>query len=575
MSIAKILATDGLGAMKKGVSYVSKEARVAITQHTAIGRRLSEGVHSAREAVHTQIEKLQSATGSITERYKKALILRGNKIAYKLVSDPEFVALYNKYADKTGIKHLTLQGKTDAQFFQEMIEKSGVGPTKLAQIKSNDPEFMSSLDKYPELKEAIANTKSGCSFSRTVEEAQKVIDDSFPERGIKITKELKAGSIGAAYIVERKDGSKAIVKMLKKGVDEEQLNLEEQIMKRIIPELEDSPETAAKTTKMMENLYRDWRKELNFGEEMANNKALAAGAKRYKVADIKNISKDGRCIIMDMAHGIQMDKLVKMLQDYKAKPMEFATKYAKEIKANPWLSDPEKVMKQLPEVLTKTFDEQFMFMKEGGKSIMHGDPHTGNFFITTDEKGKLIPEFIDTGNCVQRTGEQIKSDINFFTNYFVGNSEGVAKYFINQCGYKGTDKAEVTKKIAQDIQNQIFGQKHDITKFADVQANIQVILEKYGLKMSTENATAMKAQMQFFSAISEAGKLSGQSFNMMTILKDVPQASWNMIKQGTNPFKALKDAFKFAYHNQQQAMGTAYQFTISDVEKGLGLELKA
>lgn len=93
--------------------------------------------------------------------------------------------------------------------------------------------------------------------------------------------------------------------------------------------------------------------------------------------------------------------------------------------------------------------------------------------------------------------------------------------------------------------------------------------------MSTENATAMKAQMQFFSAISEAGKLSGQSFNMMTILKDVPQASWNMIKQGTNPFKALKDAFKFAYHNQQQAMGTAYQFTISDVEKGLGLELKA
>jgi predicted unusual protein kinase regulating ubiquinone biosynthesis (AarF/ABC1/UbiB family) len=323
--------------------------------------------------------------------------------------------------------------------------------------------------------------------------------------------------------------------------------------------------------KLMGNLYHDWRGELNFAQELENNRKLAQGAQRYKVAKITDISKDGTCIVMDMAEGIQMNKLIKILQDYKANPTEFATKYAKEIAANPWLANPEKVMKELPTTLTQTFDEQFMFMKKNGTSLMHGDPHTGNFFITADKKGRLIPEFIDTGNCVQRTGAQIQQDIDFFTNYFVGNSEGVARYFVDQCAYKGADKAEITKKIAEEIENTIFRQVHDITKFKDVQANIQVILEKHGLQMSTENATALKAQMQFFSAISEASHLSGQSMNMATLLKDVPKASWSMIKAGTNPWGSIKNAVKYAFHNQQQAMGTAYQFTISDIEKGLQL----
>ena len=229
-------------------------------------------------------------------------------------------------------------------------------------------------------------------------------------------------------------------------------------------------------------------------------------------------------------------------------------------------------MRELPKTLTKTFDEQFMFMKKGGTSIMHGDPHTGNFFITTDKKGRLIPEFIDTGNCVQRTGAQIQQDINFFSNYLVGNSEGVARYFVEQCAYKGADKAELTQKIAKDIQKIIFEPKHDITKFDDVQSNIQVILEKHGLQMSTENATALKAQMQFFSVISEANHLSDTETNMMKlVMSDIPKASWSMAKNKTNPFSALKDALKFAYKNQQQAMGTAYQFTIRDIEKGLQL----
>ena len=99
-------------------------------------------------------------------------------------------------------------------------------------------------------------------------------------------------------------------------------------------------------------------------------------------------------------------------------------------------------------------------------------------------------------------------------------------------------------------------------------------LKKHGLSMSPENATAMKAQMQFFSAISEAGKLSGKTFDITTLMKDIPQAIWGMVKNGENPWVALKEAVKFAIHNQQRAVGTAYQFTMSDISKMTNISQK-
>lgn len=568
LSCAGKLYESSASAAKKGLNYVTTEAKDALVNHTDIGMRLRNGVHSAREAVHHKMRRLAENSEAAYSKYVQNFRQNGVNVSRKLSEDKEFVKLYDRYADKTGLTRLSQQGKTDEQIYQELIETSGVGPTKFAQIISSDEKMMSKIQS-PALREAIKNTRSNCSFSRTLEEAQEVVNQSFPGKNFVIEKELSAGSIGAAYLVRRPDGSTAVLKMLKKGVDKEQLELEEKLFTRMVKEFGDTPEEIAKHEGMLKNWYRDWAEELNFTTEFNNNKLLAKGAKRFNVADITDISQDARCIVMNKANGIQMNKLVKILEDYKLNPNEFATKYAKEIKDNPWLADPEKVIKNLPTTLLKTFDEQFMFMKKGGKSLMHGDPHTGNFFITADKKGKLIPEFIDTGNCVARDASQIKNDIRFFTNYFVGNSKEVAKYFVDQCGYKGANKSEIVETVAKEIQENIFGKKHNITKFEDVQSNITSILEKHGLQMSSENATAMKAQMQFFTAVSEAGRLSGKSLDITTLLADIPQASWGMIKSGNNPWSSIKDALKFALHNQQQAVGTAYQFTIKDVNKNL------
>lgn len=543
-----------------------KEAETVFVKHTPIGRRLRAGFRSARQAVKKELKPISE--DNFFDTYSENLRKKGYTVYQSLSKDKEFVELYNKYAEMTGLQKISHAGKTNEQIFQEMIEASGVGPTKFAQIISSDEKIMSKI-QTPELKAAIKNVRSHCSFSRTVEEAQELLNKSFPGQGFVIEKELSAGSIGAAYLVKRPDGSTAVLKMLKKGVCKEQLELEEPIFTRLIKELGGTPEEIAKHQSMLKNMYKDWAQELNFFTEYSNNKLLAKGAQRFKVADITNISDNGSCIIMDMAKGVKMEELIEMLKVYKTDPAKYFSEYASKIEKYPWLSKPDKVANELPKSVLKAFDEQFMFLKHGVKSIMHGDPHIGNYFINVDKNGRLIPEFIDTGSCVLRSSAQVKEDIKFFTNYFVGNSEGVAKYFVDQCAHSGNDKPALIKKITEEIQNEIFAKKQNITNFETVQVNINAILERNGLKMSSENATAMKAQMQFFTAINEASAITGKTLDIATILKDIPQASWSLLKTGTNPWGGIKDAIRYAYRNQQQALGTAYQFSISDVNKVL------
>lgn len=564
-------------AAKTGTKYVAKESKDLFANHTKIGRRLRAGVHQAREAVRVKMPKFSDKTEGMLENLEIRLNEKGAEAVRNLRNDKNFIKTFKQYKQMRGTSAAkdTLNAKelSDEQFIQAVIETLGIGPTKAAQIISGNPAMISQIEKKfgPKVVQAMKNTKSGCFPTRTFEEAQEIINKAFPGQNLVIKKGTKAkvASIGETYFVTKPDGTEAVVKMLKNGVNKQQLEMEEKLLGRLAKEFTDSPQELAKVKGQLRTLYKDWADELNFTGEFKNNRLLAKDAKRYTVAKITDIAEDGSCIVMNKANGIQMNKLMEILNDYKANPSEFASKYAKEIAENPWLADPQRVANELPTSLLKAFDEQFMFLKKGGKSVMHADPHTGNFFITQAKNGKLIPEFIDTGSCVVRTSSQVKDDIKFFSNYFVGNSRGVAEYFVKQCGYTGSHKERITKAIAKDIQENIFGKVQNVRKFSDVQPNLLAILEKHGLQMAPENATAMKAQMQFFSAVSEAGKLSGQSLDIMTLMKDIPQASLSMIKTGTNPYDAVKEAFKFAFYNQKQAVGTAYQFTIKDADKVL------
>lgn len=562
-----------------------KSGLTMIAENTKCGRRILNGIRKGKCDMQFSFQGLESGNSRMLDVYQASFSSKAPSALKHILNDKEFQSVLTKYLKKNKILEGVPQNLSQEEIIMFMLQKGGVGPSKFAQIISSDAEMMSKFS--PEVQAIIKKTQSENPFSRTLDEAQNIVNRAFApkqkligtiEEGsltkteIELIRPLSAGTVGEAYIAKTAQGEEIIVKMIKKGVDAEQLEMEEQIYTRLISELAPNEATAQTQIKMLRNLYRDWAKELDFTKEFGYNKQLAQGAKRYKVADITRMSEDGSCIIMEKAQGVQMNELMKMLQKYKENPQEYFTAYAKEIEANPWLKEPDKVISDLPSSITKAFDEQFMFMKKGGTSIMHGDPHMGNYFITS-ENGVLTPVFIDTGNCVLRNKREIIDDISFLTNYFVGNSRGLAKYFIKQCqSHDGTMGKQLLleanssgqngliERIASDIEKHVFRQNANITDVDKITKTMQAILEKYGLNINPESATALKAQMQFYTGINEAAALSGRTIDVGTIIKDMPHALLSMVKNRQNPIPAVKDALEHGYSHQEQAANCIYQF---------------
>lgn len=535
---------------------------------------IKEGFELAKEAKDVPMEALKTdgkSSGLVSELLESSV--PKEDVVRNIIGDQELrdrsIAFLEKRVvaeDPKVVERLFSSSSSGAtaKDIQQAIEMSGTGPTKLAQIISNDAEMMSKIDeKMPILGEALRKTKAECGFSRTFDEASAYLEECFPGKGYQLKKELGAGSIGATYLAQDASGNNVVVKMIKKGVSVESLMQEEELMLKTLQDT-CSPEEFAKKEVMVRDLYRNWSEELNLTQCLEYNRTFAQGAKRYSVAKVLEVSENGKSLVMNMAEGIQMNNLMDILKAYKADPANFSTKYADLIAKNPWLADPEKVIRELPETLTKSFSEQFLFLRDGGTTLMHGDPHTGNFFIRADEKGRLIPEFIDTDNCVLRTSTQVKADVSMFTNYLVGNSNKVAEYFVNLTDCAPEDKQKYIEIISKDLKEVIFDKKCNITDYSTMLDNVNVILKNHGLNMSLDNSTALKAQFQFMKVIGETHQLAGDScsINFLTLIKDIPRATFDMVKTRVNPYSCVKDAMFYTFRNPSLTVANAGQFFV-------------
>lgn len=543
---------------------------VAVTIGITIGAVLlaKKGVSNAKIAKTVPMDTIPNKEGDIVKNILNKTPKETVQSVQNIVEDEGFLKQAGKYA-QSRIKENPNIVKTLAESdnltdgLKSSIELTGTGPTKLAQILSNDTKTMAQIEeKMPELAKAIRKTRSDCNPGRTLEEAAAFVDEAFKGKGYRVSRQLGAGSIGATYLAETADGKEVVIKMIKKGISIDSLKAEEELMCKTVAKLCKTQEETSKLQETVRSLYKGWIEELDMAQELRYNQLLSNGSSRYSVARITDIADNGHCLVMEMAEGLQMNKLMTILKDYKANPAEFATKYADAIKKYPWLADPESVISELPTSIMKAFDEQLLFLGKNGTTIMHGDPHSGNFFITTNRDGKLIPQFVDTDNCVIRSSREIQDDIRMFSNYFVGNSEEVAKYFVNMCGVNAQENTQLTKTIAQELEKHIFGKRCNITSFSKFQENIQAILSNHGLSLSTKNSTAMKAQLQFFNAVREASELSGKKFDILTLLKDIPHAVFDMVKAGENPLNSIKGALIFIAKNPIRALGNIGQFFV-------------
>ena len=578
-------------------------------------------------------------------------IANGLYLKFRAETQGEIQGLYKSIAEKTS--DLVMDSSTmpnNSSYFnkeiteddiikqyQKIIELFGVGPTKMAQNLSGDDTKMADffinliqkiddssfdlsdfdLDKQMSyMQQAMKNTKSGCSFTRTEEEALREFSSLFPEKGIKSVKKMSAASIGETFLVNCDDGTEEgvniIIKAIKNGVSRDSLEEENNLIAHVINSIanDEQQQQANELVKMLNSLYGDFSEELDFGNEAHANSLLKKTLKRSKVAEVLEVSSDGRALTMELAQGIQANKLMTilktykndleyreaiddMISEYKLDPDNFQLEkylnedvyekrigtYAKILKDNPAMSEPIEIMRKLSNAEISSFCEQMIFVKKIDGStgtIMHGDPHSGNFFINFDENNNPIMQYIDTGNVVVTDSKDVTNNLKFFLNYFIGNTDGMAEYLLNNCDNMTNEldlsPEELKKYISEKIKDEIFSINIDgkeigqnITRFNEIYESITTLLNNLGLSINAESANYYKAQGMFLDAISDSTSLLGDSgFSIYSIIKDCPQAVVKMIQNNINPTDLIKSVLSFIVKNPNDSVGNMWQFVLSE-----------
>ena len=590
-------------------------------------------------------------SGEIIVANSKEDLAKGLYLKFRAETQDEIQALYKNVTEETSdlvMDSLTMPNSSDYFYkeiteddvikqYQKIIELFGVGPTKMAQNLSGDDTKMADffikliqkiddssfdlsnfdIDKQMSyIQQAMKNTKSGCSFTRTEEDALTEFRALFPEKEIRSVKKMSAASIGETFLANCDDGTEEgvniIIKAIKNGISQDSLEEENNLIAHVITSIADDEqqEQADELVKMLNSLYHDFAEELDFRNEAHANSLLKETLERSKVAEVLSVSNDGRALTMELAQGVQANKLMailktykndleyreaidSMISEYKIDPNNFQLEkyldesvyekrigvYAKILKDYPAMSEPIEIMRKLPNAEISSFCEQMIFIKkidDGTGTIMHGDPHSGNFFINFDENGNPIMQYIDTGNVVATNSENVTNNLKFFLNYFTGDTDGMAEYLLNNCNNMVNNldlsPEELKKYISEKIKDEIFSVNLDgeeigqnVTKFNEIYESITTLLNNLGLSINAESANYYKAQGMFLDAISDSTSLLGDSgFSVYSIIKDCPEAVVKMIQNNVNPMELIKSVLSFVIKNPKESIGNMWQFVLSE-----------
>ncbi|MBY0404086.1 MAG: hypothetical protein K2X66_09320, partial [Cyanobacteria bacterium] len=445
--------------------------------------------------------------------------------------------------------------------FRRGAEKGGVSSGKMCQILADDPTLA------PNLRAQMEKMKSQGTPSRTQVQAQEAVNQLYGPGKYTVENVLGVGTVGEVWLVKTADGRQQVLKMIKDGVTLKSLEEEEIIWKAFVKSAhKDNPAVRDRSLVMVDRLFKGWKEELDFKIEHQGAEALGKGAKRYDVAKPRDIAfveegggvQRGVSIVYDMAPGIKMDTLVEMLKVFKENPLEYQTRYAKEIGKHPWLKDPNAWSKDLATGYLASQNEQALFTSRAAGRTSHGDPHTGNFFVT-HENGKLKWTYIDTGLTVTRTPQEVTHHLTMMSDMLLGNSKGLAKKLIAKAESiplsldgKPVTRRELEQQLGKLLKERIYESGVDYRDMSTVKRIMDNTLEELGIIQSAQDAVFLKSQLQVLQTYEDLAKVTGMNPKdiLARSMPDISKGLWGCFRQrpgGT--LVALKDTvFEFLQH---------------------------
>ena len=445
------------------------------------------------------------------------------------------------------------------QQLQKIMEESNILFAKFAQTYSSNPDLPA------EISNIFKQFTSNCSVSRNLAQAQSFADKLYGCGKYTLIKSFGAGTIGETYLARTADGKDVVIKMLKEGVSIEKFRQDRQMFVKYITENFKDPVQQEYRLNLINSMFDAWEKELDFALEANGAKNMARGAKRFSVAQTLEVgSINGRnvSLVMEKAHGLQLDKLLEMIKLYKQNPTEYFTKYANEINEYPALKNPESWIKKLAPAYQRAQNEQILFIGENGTRTIHADPHAGNIFVDfapQTNNPQII--YIDTGNVIERSAQETLHDITLSLNTMLGNSQGMAEGILDGVILPaGTNKKEMAKKLASMLDERLFKADVNLKNARFVQKTINQIMKELNIIPDTNNSNLLKASLQRLETSGAINTACGTTSNKRNDLKDLLFGIIKAFK--ASPLKASTDIYDimtWMYNNDEQAIRTIYQ----------------
>jgi predicted unusual protein kinase regulating ubiquinone biosynthesis (AarF/ABC1/UbiB family) len=458
------------------------------------------------------------------------------------------------------------QRASQAERIGMLIGHLGVGPGKLCQIMASRDD----LD--PEVQKILSTVKSKGAATRTLPEAQQLIDRIYGSDQYQLQKLAGVGTIGEAYLANRlTDRKPVVIKLLKDGITPSTLKAEWRLA-RVITELScKNPAQLPHRLNNIDNLYRQWSQELDFTQEAEWARLLGENARNFKVVKILALGSlpnqsAAISMVQERAEGVSLDQLTRLIQDYKTDSAGFASKYSDLIAAHPWLAEPDTWMKQLPGLYREAYNEQSLVrVGSGNRWISHGDPHAGNVFINFNpQTRKLEATFIDTGLTIVRDAKTVANHVGVAINTILGNSDSLARAIVKTANVPPGPQQESTIQALKEILDQkLFKARVNLTDQNYNNRLMDKLIEKFQLDLPPEETAFFKAQMQALMNYNELSQLVDQPEN--NYLKDsLADIAWGASKilwhEPVETSRHLLPAGQHLYREGSNALRCMYQF---------------
>lgn len=396
-------------------------------------------------------------------------------------------------------------GHKNASETLAMLEQKNMFYPKYLQTLPNnfaDTKAGETLCKeLPMLPKIIELVKSECTGARTEHDAQIHINELFGDGKYTIIKpkdkngnELEAkplgvGSVAETWLIKDKDNKEYVVKMVKPGVSK--TNLEKQ-KKDIESQIKGTDEQANANRKCLENLFNTWKKELDLKLESEAAITLANGVQHAHVVKPIETCQDGTAYVMEKAPG-------QLFSDYLA---------FEDLKSSMGIDNGSNVKRRTNIVssYTNLYFEQIFSVPRKGEKVMHADPHPGNIFVSTDDKGQTIFTFIDTGNVIRMSNKEAVQNLYAHLNYFIGNTEGIATNLLKGAKYpEGIDENKAIKELKQELDTKFYndhtyfekGIENIFSLFNTVDTIAQNWMEKNKIISNPDNTNMHKSEYTY------------------------------------------------------------------------------